>query len=96
MAVLAIQEYAEVRDAAINEEGDAYSLVLVVAGGTSTERAKELGDNFVRMVKSLGPDDSPGQEIGSGIYDYLIGICYPDGEQVALGAKAKISTQITW
>ncbi len=96
MAVPSIQEYVEVRDAAISQDGDTYSLVLVVDRATSTERAKELGDNFVRMVKSFGPDDSPGQEIGSGTYDYLIGIYYPDGEQVALGAKSRISTRITW
>ena len=48
------------------------------------------------MTKSLGPDRSPGKEIGRGTYDYLIGVYYPSERQVALGAKSRVAERISW
>ncbi len=96
LAVTGILGYPEVLDAAISQEGNTLSLTLVVGDTVTEERAKELGDNFVRMVKSLSPDEPPGEFLETGIYDYLVGVYYPGGEQVALGAKVRTSDRITW
>ena len=72
------------------------NLVLVVGAATSEARAKQLGDNFVRMYKSLSDDDPPGPTIGAGKYDYLIGVYTPSEKQIALGAKVSFADRITW
>ena len=95
-AISSIMGYPEVMDAAITQRGDQLSLVLIVFSGTSSQRAKALGDNFVRVVKSLSPDASPGRDIGKGIYDYVIGVYYPNEKSVAQGAKSRTSSRISW
>ena len=57
---------------------------------------KEIGENFVRMTKSLMKDGAPGREIGKGKYNYLIGVYYPNEKTVALGAKARTADRLTW
>ena len=84
VAIQVIKEYPEVRDAAISQEGKELSLVVVVDYSTSTTKAKNLGDNFVRLVKTYGPEKSPGKEIGEGMFDYLIGVYYPNEKKVAM------------
>lgn len=99
LGVGGIGMYDEVLDAAIiqkEEDPSLLSLSLVVQYGTTEESAKELGDCFVRMTKSLSPDDPPGNEIGPGIYDYIIGVFYPNGNNIALGAKDRTARRITW
>ena len=96
IAISSISDYPEVIDAAISQDDRGISLVLVVAFGTDEGRAKELGDNFVRMLKSFSEDSPPGKDIGKGMYDYLIGVYYPDEMQVALGAKARSANRISW
>ena len=95
-AIVSIQAYPEVKDAAISQDRNSISLVIVVAAATSPERAQELGENFVRMVKTFSPDTAPGNEIGIGVYDYLIGVYYPNEHQVALGAKSRGAKRISW
>ena len=91
-----MEAYDEVVDAATSKSGNSVSLVLIVRPSTSTTRAKQLGENFVRMYKSLSDDDPPGRSIGRGKYDYIIGVYYPNERPVARGAKARSSTQISW
>ena len=91
-----IEGYPEVIDAAITQDGNQLSLVLVVAMRTGQSRAKELGDNFVRMAKSLMSDGGVGREIGRGKYHYLIGVYYPTEQLVARGGKAASSEGISW
>ena len=61
-------QHAVVRDAALSQRDCALSLVLMVNSAITEVAARELGDNFVRGVKSLGPrgaqDESLGIEIG--------------------------------
>ena len=83
-------------DASVTQKQQELSLVIVVRNGTSGERSRELGDNFVRLVKTFGPEPNPEVKIGTGTFDYLIGVYFPDQTQVALGAKASSSPQITW
>lgn len=104
MAIEVIEEYPEVLDAAGGQDGTSLSLALIVRHGTSIERGKELGDNFVRLVKSLGFTGTPtgeeppipGKRIGKGPFTYLIGVYYPDETQLALGAKVAGAENISW
>lgn len=52
--------------------------MFVVSAAVHQQRAKELGEKFVRLVKRMGPDDPPGRNIGEGDYDCLIGVYYPN------------------
>ena len=96
LALSVIKGYSEVVDAAISQDGRKLSLAIVVRSATSKARAKELGDNFVRSVKSFSPDAPPSKDIGTGMYDYLVTVVYPDEAIVAQGAKASNSARITW
>ena len=94
--VAAITQYPEIIDAAINERGNQVSLVLIVHPLTNESRGKELGDNFVRMFKSFSDDEAPGSSIGTGKYDYLIGVYYPNKKKVAQGTKSRVAQRISW
>ncbi len=96
LAIDSIMGQTLVRDAAISQEGRNLNLVVVVNAAASEEYAKEVGENFVRLVKTFGPEEAPGKDIGEGLYDYLIGVYTPSEEQIALGAKVRSSTRITW
>ena len=85
-----------VRDAAIRQKDDHLSLVVIVAYGTNSATAEELGDNFVRMVKTFGPDQGSNKAIGTGLYDYQIGVFYPDETAIARGWKLGSSSHIRW
>ena len=86
----------EVLDVGISQSGSDISLVLIVQARTSTSRARDLGENFVRMYKSLSDDDPPGRSIGTGRYNYLIGVYYPNKKPVASGAKVSFADRISW
>lgn len=96
MAIDMIKGYEEVTDAAISQKNETLSLVVFVEYGTSKEKAKEMGDNFVRLVKTFTKDISPEKEIGEGIYDYIIGVYYPNQKEIVIGAKSTIGRNITW
>jgi hypothetical protein len=96
LAIYPIEQYTGVQDAAVNQDGKDLTLNLIVDYGTSKEYAEELGDNFVRLVKSFGPEESPGKEIGPGIYDYTVYVHNPSGELVAVGAKVSGARSLTW
>ena len=96
IAIDVIKGYFGVRDAAILKKGNNINLVIIIEYAISEERAKELGDNFVRAVKANCGDIMPGKEIGKGKYEYLIGIYYPNEKKVALGAKSSVATRIRW
>ncbi|MDD3566087.1 MAG: hypothetical protein PHN90_10515 [Methanothrix sp.] len=96
LAIIPMEGYAGVQDADLGQDGKQLSLAIIVDYGTSEEYAKELGDSFVRLVKSFGPEERPGKEIGPGIYDYLVGVYYPNGDLVAIGAKVAGARGLTW
>jgi len=101
-AIDQIKAYPEALDAAITQDEHDLSLAIIVPKGTSEARAKELGDAFVRLVKTFGLLDSdksepaPGKEIGEGIFNYLITVAYPDQTIIIQGAKVSFATHITW
>ena len=97
LAIGVITGYDEVLDAAISQDGRTLSLVVIVGCATSEEVAKNMGDNFVRLVKSFGPESSPsGTEIGKGDFDYLVGVYCGNERKLAQGAKVRNAPHITW
>lgn len=38
-------------------------------------------------MKTLSKDKDPGEEIGEGIYDYVIEVLYPNKKEVVAGVK---------
>ena len=98
MAVPTITGYPRVRDAAVGQDGNTLSLVLIVDYATDPSYAQQLGDNFVRLTKSLLQDgETPGKHsIGTGKYDYLIGVYYPNEKSVVMGAKSRAADRISW
>ena len=99
MVIASIEDRPEVVDAAVRLRRDRpcqISLALIVTHPLIESEAQALGDSFLRLVKSLGPDTSPGRSIGSGTYDYLIGVYALDETQLALGAKVSGAERITW
>lgn len=97
LAIDMIEEYSQVKDAAIVQEGDDLSLALIVGYATSERGAKELGENFVRLTKTFIDDEpSPEKRIGEGIYNYTIGVYTPDEERIVLGVKVDFGRSISW
>ena len=85
-----------VRDTHIRQKGCDLTLAIVVDRAVNEAYAQELGDNFVRFTKALGPGPGPSRQIGKGIYNYLIGVFTPDKKQIALGAKDASARSIYW
>jgi len=97
MAINSIKEYPEIIEAIITQKGDDLSLVLIVPENTSIKKAKDLGDNFVRKVKSFAKDaPDPGKKIGKGIYSYLVSVYTKQEKKIVLGAKVQTAENITW
>ena len=85
-----------VNKASISQDGQRLSLDLVVRVEATQDNAQELGDSFVRLVKTFGPEALPGREIGSGVFDYEIAVAYADGTRIAQGAKDSTGIRIAW
>jgi hypothetical protein len=85
-----------VNEASISQDGQRLSLGLVVRVEATKDNAQKLGDDFVRLVKTFGPEALPGREIGSGMFDYEITVTYADGTRIAQGAKDSTGIRIAW
>jgi hypothetical protein len=97
LAITGITDYYEgVREALISQKGKKINLTIIVKQEISEIYARQLGDNFVRLVKLFSKDKSPGRDIGPGIYDYLIAVYYPNRKLVAVGEKGCAYKSITW
>ena len=96
LAIDEIMGYPQVLGAAIGQDGTSLTLAVVVAFGSAESAAKDVGDDFVRVVKSFGPESAPAKEIGKGEFDYLVTVVYPDKTVIVRGAKVSNSARITW
>ena len=96
LAIDEIMGYPEVLGAAVGQDGMRLTLAVVVPFGASEAAAKDAGDDFVRVVKSLGPESAPDQDIGEGDFDYLVTVVYPDRTVVVRGTKASSSAFVIW
>ena len=91
-----IKHQNEIIDAVIMQNDAKVKLVLTVKEGTTKERAKELGESFVRLIKTFCRDPNPNKEIGIGVYDYMIEVYYPDKNELAIGIKVCMNKSISW
>jgi len=96
LAIRTIKDYSAVKDAAVVQEGRNLDLSITVDYATPEENARELGNNFVRLIQTLGPEAMPGAVVGKGMFNYLVMVYYPSGEMLAMGTKPRISDHITW
>ena len=55
---------------------------MVVTYQISKSRTKNLAESFLRMVRTLGPDNNPGKDVGRGVYGYHVGVYYPNEKEV--------------
>ena len=72
------------------------SLAIVIGHAASKAYSMEQGDAMLRLTKSFGPGPAPRKQIGEGIYDYLVGVYWPDETRVALGAKSRQARRLRW
>lgn len=93
-----INGYPEVVSASMGQAENHLYLVVVVQPGTSLSVAKNMGDNFVRMVKRFGPDIAPRKEVGHGKYNYHIKVkvTSPTIRTMVSGYKEDRDTRINW
>jgi len=105
MATDQIMQAEYVKDAAAGVKDKTISMVVIVSPLVS-HRAKDIGDNFVRLLgtfTAVFDDDleSPTKDSYGSIYDYydvLISVRTGAGEDniVEMGAKASIASSIRW
>ena len=97
-AIGGIEGYPEVVSASIGQADNHLYLVVVVKPDTSLDVARNMGDNFVRMVKTFGPDSSPGKVIGRGKHHYhvKVKVTSPTIKTIASGYKSNDDTGINW
>ena len=94
-----IAQHQVVTDAGIEQDGHDLKLVVLVIRGTLESAAREIGENFVRLVRSLGPGKSLSKkmgEVGQTLYDYRLAVCASADLCFAQGVKNSSSTNIYW
>ena len=81
-----------------SKEGDCFSIEInvVAVDSLTPENARQSADNIIRFVKSLGPDTSPGKEVGTGQYHYDLTMLRSDGSVYLRATKSKLSTRVTF
>lgn len=91
-----MKEEDNVIDAVLSQKGSKIELVLTVEDKTSKKRAKELGESYVRLVKTFSMDINPNKKIGKGIYNYYFRVNNPNKEIIITGIKENLAELITW
>ena len=96
-ALAQIQGHPTVLAATIEQRGRTVALALVVPASTPVATARQLGDDFVRMVTTLAPTTpAPGADSNAGDYDYIIGVRTPTDVEITVGGKPSASRRISW
>ena len=101
LAIRAAGRNREFLNATILQNGREVSLALSIDCADSEEKAKTtarfLAEELLRMIKQFGPDSDPSSTaIGTGDFDYLLGVNCADGTSIAKGVKAQNSAEIVW
>jgi len=97
LAIKKMRAHEVVVDAAINQEGDELSFLLIVAQGTSTAQAETLGSDFVQILESSIKETSkPEADFVSDRYSVLIGVYTPDQNRIAVAAKSRNESDLDW
>lgn len=96
-AIQSLLNQPGVQDAIIVQDEATLTLLIGVNDATNAENARQLGNQFVRLVKAYSVvEPDPANEIGIGIYDYVIFVTTLDGKDLAFGNKSKADIAISW
>ncbi len=97
LAMETMEQRPEVSDSDLYQKEQNLFLILVVAFGTPETVARRSGEDFVRLVKTLGPEDPPSIDaIGEGHYEYVVGVFYPGNVLIDRGIKRSSDDELTW
>lgn len=101
MAVAIIEGYDLVKDAAISVTGEDIAFAIIVNAAVNKEKAKELGDNFVRALGSnaSAQGEGPTKETYGGVYDYYsvqVKVADSSENTIAHGAMNAGTQRISW
>lgn len=99
MTVNQMKQDPLVKDAYISVEGDRITLALQVNAATSEDKAKELGENFARLLASLSGAGAPTKEYLGGLWDSYtlqIGVGTGPDNFIVQGAKVPTGKTIKW
>ena len=101
LAIRAETRNREFINATIMQIAREVTLTLTIACAESEEKAKTtdrfLAKELLSMLKQFGPDeDPPSSVIGTGDFDYLVGVSCADGTTIAKGVKAQDNAEIVW
>lgn len=96
LAIRTIKDYSAVEKAAVFQEGRNLDLAITVDYATPKESARELGEIFVRLVQTLGPETVPGAVVRKGMFSYVVSVYYPSGELLVMGTKSRTGDHIIW
>ncbi|MEH6965354.1 hypothetical protein [Priestia megaterium] len=98
-AVEQTKEDPLVEDAAVSLKDEKISMAVIVNSATDKEKAKEIGDNFVRQLGSFSDGKVPTKDYYGEIYDQydlLISVGNSAQDIIVSGAKVKEASKITW
>jgi hypothetical protein len=101
LAIRAAGRNRELLNATIQQNGRDVFLALTIDCSESEEKANKtarfLGEELLRMIKQFGPDSDPDSSvIGTGDFDYLVGVSCADGTTIAKWVKAQDNAEIVW
>ena len=97
IALAGVATSEAVIDADISQRGRTVALSLTVRDDTAPADARALGENFVRLVKTMaaaGP--TPGDELGTGGFDYVIQVRTSGDALLARGGKSTSDRALHW
>lgn len=97
IALAGISTSEAVLDANIDQRGRTVALSLTVRADTGPAAARALGEEFVRLVKTMAATEPPpGDDLGTGAFDYVVHIRAPGQRLLARGGKATTDRTIRW
>jgi len=96
-ALTGVTNSHSVLDASIDQRGRTVALSLTVTAETPPGAARALGDDFVRLVKTIAATEpTPGDDLGPGDFDYVVHISTPTNARLARGGKSTSDRAMNW
>jgi hypothetical protein len=96
-----VAKHRELTEATVEQNAGEISIQLRIECAASEEKAKNtaryLAEELLRSIKRSGPDKDPTlSEVGTGDFDYTVGVACTDGNSMAKGLKVSGSAEIVW
>lgn len=97
IALAGVSASEAVIDADIDQRGRTVALSLTVRADTGPTAARALGEKFVRLVKTMATTEpAPGDDLGTGAFDYVVHIRTPGNGLLARGGKSTADHTLRW